>query len=74
MIITVKNASPGVYVKSYGTSNSNIATIDDNTSVQVDCINCRIVRVVCKKKGSVILNATASSGAKNTSSLTVNAK
>ena len=73
-MITAKNASPGTYIRSYGTSNSTIATIDDNTSVQVNCINCRIVRVVCKKKGSVILNAQSSSGAKTTSSLTVNAK
>lgn len=73
-MITAKNGGPGTYIRSYGTSNSKIATIDDNTSVQVNCINCRIVRVVCKKKGSVILNAQSSSGAKTTSSLTVNAK
>ena len=70
-MIRINGAPIGTYVKSYGSNNESVATVDANTSVQVNCIDCRLVRVVCKKKGSVILNATASSGAKTTSSLTV---
>ena len=71
-LITAKGGKLGTYVKSYTTSDTNIATIDDKTSVQPNCTNCRMVRVVCKKKGNVTLNATSSSGAKTSSSLTVN--
>ena len=70
-MISVKDAPLGSYVKSYGSNNESVATVDANTSVSVNCTNCMLVRVVCKKKGSVILNAASSTGAKTTSSLTV---
>ena len=71
-MITATGGSTPAGIKSYSSSNTNVATIDDNTSVQVNCYNCRIVRVVCKKAGSVILSATSTTGATTTSSLTVN--
>ena len=58
-------------VASYSTSDNNIATIDEKTSVQTNCSDCRLVRVVCKKKGTVTLSASSTTGAKTTSSLTV---
>ncbi len=73
-LVTAKDGPVGTYVKSISSSDTNIATIDSNTSLQVNCINCRMVRVVCKKKGNVTLKATSSSGAKTSVSLTVNEK
>ena len=61
-------------VASYGTSDSNIASIDTNTKNQVRCLNCLNVRVVCKNNGTVELNATSSTGATTTSNLTVTQK
>ncbi len=58
-------------VSSYGTSNSDIAIVDENTIAKVNCINCKRVRVVCKKPGEVKLTAESSTGAKTTAKLTV---
>ena len=70
MISVNSGGLPGT-IKSYSTSDSTIATIDNNTSVQVNCYNCRIVRVVCKKNGNVKLYAESTNGATTTSNLTV---
>ena len=58
-------------VGSYGTTNSEIAVVDDNTTVKINCINCKMVRVICKKAGETQLTAESSTGAKTTAKLTV---
>ena len=73
-LITAKDGPVGTYVKSYTTSNSEIATIDDKASVQVRCTNCRMVRVVCKAVGETKLIAVSSTGAKTSSNIIITKK
>lgn len=72
-IIRTQGGKETATVKSYESSNEDIATIDNKAINQVNCINCKAVRVVCKKKGNVTLKAESSTGAKTTAKLTVKA-
>ena len=69
-----KNSNTVATIKSYGTSDEEVATVDDQTVNQVRCINCRIVRVVCKKAGRILLNAESSTGAIGSAELIVKQK
>ena len=71
-VITAESSSNIATVKSYSSSNTNIASVDDNVSEVPMCINCKAIRVVCHKEGTVKLTATSSTGARTTAKLTVN--
>ena len=58
-------------IKSYGSSNTSIATVDDNTTSVLKCINCKLVRVVCKKTGNAELYAESGNGKTTKSKITV---
>ena len=72
-LLTAYSGSSGTVsrIKSYSSSNTNIATIDDKVQEQTNCINCRNLRVTCKKAGTVTLNAESTTGAKGSASVTV---
>ncbi len=58
-------------VNSYSSSDTSIATIEKHPTLSVNCMNCTLVQVTCKKKGNVTLSATSSLGAKTTVNLDV---
>ena len=64
-------STPGPTVKSFKTSDTSIATIEKHPTLSVNCINCTLVQVTCKKAGEVTLSATSSIGATTTSSVEV---
>ena len=70
--IKAVNTAGSARVSSYSVSDTSVATIDNNTTIQVNCLNCQRVRIICKKKGNVSLKATSSTGATTSSSLVVN--
>lgn len=72
-VIKTQSGKKSATVKSYESSNEDIATIDNKAINQVNCVGCKAVRVVCKKKGNVTLKAESSTGAKTTAKLTVKA-
>ena len=71
---TMIKASGGSFpasIASYSSIDTNIAEVDDKTSIQTNCIDCRLVRVVCKSVGKTQITAESSSGAKTFSNLIV---
>jgi len=70
-IITAYNSDGSARVSTYGSSNTAVASVDDNVTAIPKCINCKAVRVVCKKKGTISLRATSNKGAVTISNLTV---
>ena len=61
-------------VKSYSSSNTSIASVDDKVTMVPKCMNCKAIRVICNKKGNVTLNATSTTGVTTNSSLSVLSK
>ena len=70
-VITAVSGDLSARVSGYSSSNTSIATVDDNVTAVPSCINCKAIRVNCKKKGNVTLKATSTTGAKGQSDLTV---
>ena len=58
-------------IEAYNTSDESIATMDDQSNTSVNCTNCKIVRVVCKKAGTVTLFASLIDGKSCTANLIV---
>lgn len=63
-----------ITVKSFKSSDTNIATIETGTTggMVTDCTNCSAAHVTCKKTGTVTLTATSSTDVTATSSVIVN--
>ena len=59
---------------SFKSSDEKVAVIRNSTGLQVDCIDCRMVEVVCKSKGTATLEAKSSGGATIKAKVTVNGK
>ena len=69
--VTKITASGLSAVKSFKSSNTSVATIIKNPTIQVNCINCILVKVKCKKAGTSTLSAISTKGAKTAVKLTV---
>ncbi|MBQ8892624.1 MAG: hypothetical protein IJ068_07175 [Bacilli bacterium] len=59
------------YVTSYSSSDETIATIRTSDDLNLNCVDCRLYKVDCLKKGTTTLNTTASNGDKATAEVTV---
>ena len=59
---------------SFKSSDEKVAVIRNSTGLQVDCIDCRMVEVVCKSQGTATLEAKSSGGATIKAKVTVNGK
>ena len=71
-LVTAYNLSdPSVRVKSVSTSNVEIATVATSTTRYPNCSNCRAIKITCKKKGTVTLSATSTTGASGTAKVTI---
>lgn len=69
--ITATNLYQVVKVDSFSSSNTNIATIEKDTSLVNSCTNCQRVKVTCKNSGEVTLSAKSTTGATTKSTVTV---
>ena len=60
-------------IKGVNTSNTNIATISSGSTkgLYVDCIDCALMHVDCKAKGTTTITATSLTGVKATAKVTV---
>ncbi|MBR2828897.1 MAG: hypothetical protein IKE70_06680, partial [Bacilli bacterium] len=70
----IKTNSTDSTIYKIGSNNSNVATLAQNKNLQVNCKNCLMVKVTCKKAGTTNLIATSSTGAETKSKVTVSKK
>ena len=61
-------------IASFKSSDPTIAEVRNSTGAQVQCIDCRMLEVVCKKEGNVNISVTNNLGAVAYSKVTVNKK
>lgn len=73
-ISTIIEARGGATVASYKSSDTTIATIQQDPKLVVYCINCIAVQIKCLKTGTTKLSAEASDGSKIETSFVVNPK
>ncbi len=70
--VRVNNNSNNIEtIKSYTSSNTDVATIVKHPTLAVNCINCVVVQITCKGAGTATLTAKASGGTTGTSSIKV---
>lgn len=62
-VITANSINSRATVKSFSSSNTNVATVEKNSSYSLKCINCLAVKIKCKSNGITTLSATSSTGA-----------
>ena len=67
----IRTTSDNTRVRSFGSYDTSIATVEKNPEIAVNCINCSAVRINCKKQGNAKIYAKSSSGATTTSTVNV---
>ena len=54
--VKIDTESFPIYGFTYKSNDTSIATISDSTDLQVNCINCRLVDISCKKEGNTTIS------------------
>ena len=72
--VLIKSTPSDSTISNFKSSNTAIASIERSTGLQVNCKNCLVAKVTCKKQGNVKLEATSSKKATTSSIVTVNKK
>ena len=73
-IITATSDDLSATVKSYSSTNPEIATVTKHPTMAVKCVNCEAVQITCNKSGKTTLTAESTTGAKTTTTVNVAAK
>ena len=73
-IITATSDDLSATIKSYTSTNPEIATVTKHPTMAVKCVNCEAVQITCIKSGKTTLTAESTTGAKTTATVNISAK